>query len=1042
MPPEAADPLVGQVLSHYEILERLGAGGMGVLYRARDTRLDRTIALKLLRPEMLGDAERRRRFIQEARAASALNHPGIVTVHEIDHDPATDTDFIAMELVEGQSLERRLARSALPLPEGLRLACDIAEALAAAHAAGIVHRDVKPANVMVTRSDRIKVLDFGLAKQTLTGPPRADEASGATVTTAPRTVEGVILGTPAYMSPEQAQGHPVDVRSDVFSLGVVLYEMLAGRRPFAGESHVAVLGAILHENPPLLRQLRREVPADLERVVERCLRKDPARRYDTALALRDDLLACRARFEARRSGWRALLHRPAFLVAAALLLAAAVAGAARLRERRAREAVGEVARLAEDDLRPQAFRLARDARAVLSDDPQLERLWQAVSLNASIRSEPPGAEIWFKPYDEPEAEWQRLGAAPFDGPAPGGNLRVRFVKDGFETVEEAVSQMKLLSSLHVRLTPSADVPAGMVAVPGGPFQYRFAREARLDDFWLDRHEVTNRQFKEFVDKGGYKDRRYWREVFREDGRTLAWEDAMVRFRDATGRPGPAGWELGTYPEGRAQEPVGGVSWYEAAAYAEYSGRRLPTLLHWYKAAEPAHFSEILLFSNFSGEGPSPVGERPGLGPYGTYDMAGNVREWSATAAGEKRYALGGSWNDPTYLYTGPDALPPFERPATVGLRCALYPRPPSAEASAPVEVVFPDRSREQPVSDEVFAAFRRLYSYDRSDLSASAPERVEETEHWVKERLSFAAAYGGERIPAYLFLPRSARPPYQTIVYFPSGGAAFLPSGERLGLLEFGYVVRSGRAVLFPVYKGTYERGLGRRVGGPGELRDLVVQAVKDLGRALDYLETRPDLDRSRIAFLGRSLGADIGVLVGALDPRLRTLVLLGTGLRAEPEPPEIERLNFAPRVKMPVLMINGRDDFMIPHESSQEPLFRLLGTLRKTSATSSSTADTSRRGPSLSSGKYSTGSIALSARWPRPRDGAATQPCSRWPGSPLTRLTARRGATPAEPGRRAPAPRLRGCRGTPRRGHGRAACRAACSPAAGRRCARAPSGP
>ena len=172
----------------------------------------------------------------------------------------------------------------------------------------------------------------------------------------------------------------------------------------------------------------------------------------------------------------------------------------------------------------------------------------------------------------------------------------------------------------------------MVRVPGGSFEYRNTRPVRLDEFWMDRFEVTNRQYKEFVDQGGYREPRLWKEPFAKDGRTLSREEAMALFKDGTGRPGPAGWELGSYPEGREDYPVSGVSWYEAAAYAEWRGKSLPTFFHWYRAAELGIVSDILLLSNFGGEGPAPVGRHQGIGPFGAYDQAGNVREWSSNAA--------------------------------------------------------------------------------------------------------------------------------------------------------------------------------------------------------------------------------------------------------------------------------------------------------------------------------------------------------------------------------------------------------------------------
>jgi serine/threonine protein kinase len=272
--------VIGRTVSHYRILEKLGQGGMGVVYRAVDIRLERPVAVKFLPLEATSDPERKARFVREARAASALNHPNIVTIYEIGS--AEGLEFIAMEQVDGEPLDRRIPARGLPLAEALRYAAEAADALAAAHAAGIVHRDVKPANLMITTSGRIKVLDFGLAK--LLEPSPADKSPAdsrlATATGAPPataatkyTREGTVLGTLAYMSPEQVEGRPADARTDVFALGVVLYEMLASRRPFQGASTIGIMTAILRDVPPPLRSLRSGVPPGVERIVRRCLEK-------------------------------------------------------------------------------------------------------------------------------------------------------------------------------------------------------------------------------------------------------------------------------------------------------------------------------------------------------------------------------------------------------------------------------------------------------------------------------------------------------------------------------------------------------------------------------------------------------------------------------------------------------------------------------------------------------------------------------------------------------------------------------------------------
>ncbi|HTS63290.1 MAG TPA: protein kinase [Candidatus Acidoferrales bacterium] len=269
---------VGQTLAHYQLVEKLGEGGMGVVFKARDLSLDRFVALKLLSVPRMGDESRQRRFIQEAKAASALNHPGIVTIHEIDR--AGDAFFIVMEYVEGKTLEHLIGSRGLALPDALSYGAQIADALACAHAAGIVHRDIKPGNIIVAGTGRIKVVDFGLAK--LTHPEESVSGESALTVTAAGSVhtgESVILGTIAYMSPEQAQGRKIDARSDIFSLGSVLYEMITGRCAFATDNRVSTLAAIIAREPQPARTIISGLPPEAERIISRCLRKEPGRRF-------------------------------------------------------------------------------------------------------------------------------------------------------------------------------------------------------------------------------------------------------------------------------------------------------------------------------------------------------------------------------------------------------------------------------------------------------------------------------------------------------------------------------------------------------------------------------------------------------------------------------------------------------------------------------------------------------------------------------------------------------------------------------------------
>jgi Tol biopolymer transport system component len=321
--------MIGKQLAHFEITGKLGEGGMGVVYEAIDQSLDRHVALKILPPEKVADPARKQRFVQEAKAASALNHPNIITIYAINS--ADGVDYIAMELVRGRTLEELLSKRRPRLAETLKQAVQIADALATAHAAGIVHRDLKPANIMVTETGFIKVLDFGLAKLSEEEPASVDDA---TRTQRMLTEEGTVVGSAAYMSPEQAEGRKVDARSDIFSFGAVLYEMLTGVRAFRGETRMATMAAILNKEPQPLAELAPDLPRELERIVARCLRKELPRRSQSMAEIKIALEELKdetesgmsaaspaaARVPARRRSWIGIAAAlAAFLAGAAVL---------------------------------------------------------------------------------------------------------------------------------------------------------------------------------------------------------------------------------------------------------------------------------------------------------------------------------------------------------------------------------------------------------------------------------------------------------------------------------------------------------------------------------------------------------------------------------------------------------------------------------------------------------------------------------------------------------------------------------------------------
>jgi dienelactone hydrolase len=310
-------------------------------------------------------------------------------------------------------------------------------------------------------------------------------------------------------------------------------------------------------------------------------------------------------------------------------------------------------------------------------------------------------------------------------------------------------------------------------------------------------------------------------------------------------------------------------------------------------------------------------------------MAGNVREWCLNSFdGDQRLILGGAWKTQTYLATDPEALPAFDRSELNGFRCVRNKELLPAPVTAPLVGQTRDFSKVKPASDAVFEVYRSLYAYDHGPLNVKSEGVIETTADWIKEKITIDAGYGNERLPMYLFLPRNVPSPFQTVLFSPSARVEFIPSSQTLGDLQFvDYVIKSGRAVLYPVFRGDYERVGKRILPGTIETRDLVIARAKEVRRAIDFLETRPEIDKTRLAYLGVSVGAADGVINTALEDRFRAIVFLDGGFFLFTPIPGEDQVDFAPRIKKPILMVNGRYDFTFSPDRAQDPLFRMLGT-------------------------------------------------------------------------------------------------------------------
>ena len=670
--------MIGKIISHYKLLEKLGGGGMGVVYKAEDTKLKRTVAIKFLPPDLIRDDEAKVRFIQEAQAASALEHNNICTIHEVDETEDGQL-FIVMTCYEGDTLKKTIEKGPLAIEDAIRIALQIAKGLSKAHEKGIVHRDVKPANIMITDDGVAKILDFGLAK--LTGQTRITK----TATT---------MGTVAYMSPEQSRGETVDQRTDIWSLGVVSYQMLTGQLPFRGEYEQAVIYSILNDDPESINNLRTDIPEELQKVVQKSLQKDPEKRYQKVGEIVGVLEELKRKFDSgqrvtpeqkkehrRKRKMYAYIALVVFIVS---ILAVASLFWRNSKVRRMNALFGQLQPIVEADRFDDAFALISDSGLALKNLRNKD-LVARLGGTLSVETTPGGAQMTLariksKP-DLSKGEDFSIGKTPIrDHLLVAGEYLINLSFEGMNSIEFLV-QIAPGESFEVRRTLLAQNEEflGMVRIDEG-----ISSDGQsIPAFLIDKHEVTNTEFFEFVSAGGYREKRFWPDELTVGGVSSPWESAVKSFIDKTGIQGPRFWSGGKYPEGKGDHPVIGISWYEALAYTRWAGKDLPTWDQWWMAAKGG--AEGLypwgddaltphLRANFGYEGTMGVESYPmGVSPFGCFDMAGNVREWLKDSKLRKGLytVVGGSWKDPFYMFEPPHAesFDPDFSGDYIGFRC-------------------------------------------------------------------------------------------------------------------------------------------------------------------------------------------------------------------------------------------------------------------------------------------------------------------------------------------------------------------------------------
>jgi hypothetical protein len=600
-----------------------------------------------------------------------------------------------------------------------------------------------------------------------------------------------------------------------------------------------------------------------------------------------------------------------------------------------------------------AFDLADEIKSHLASENYPDLWWDNFSAVATITSDPADATVFYRPYNGRNVPWRSLGKAPINNVRlPLGNLQLKLEGPGFQTQEFATSNPSICLNNGGREVPKVDgiekasvISLGrdekseMVYVAQCPLLLSLTGLPTIDDlkvdaFYIDKHPVSNADFLQFVESGGYDNEEYWQHLPWADRQN--WQQVVKSFVDRTEQAGPADWELGRIPDGQQNLPVTGISWFEAAAYAQFLGKRLPTAYEWARAALPfdAFITSIpvaiMKYSNFMGNGKSEPGEFPGLSGSGAYDMFGNVREWVWNQVGEERCNLGGCDSDLAYFAVFVNSEDPFVRDHKHGFRCVDANLPDQVQLNA-ITRVERTYEGEEPVSDAVYEALIQPLLPVSASVNATLEEEYEKNGlNWRNHLID--TGYG-ERIPVTMIMPPDLSKPVPSLVLFPGMGAFLGARGEddiTMMLASLDFVVKQlGYAIVVPYWTGAFERfDHGPFPVGKALWLERVSHWVQEASQTVNFIENEAGLDQHRIGFLGASYGVITTTPVVALEKRFSTAILLSGNLMHHQMHSFADAINFYPRIQCPTLLINGRYDTIV--SSSHDLLdlrYKLLGT-------------------------------------------------------------------------------------------------------------------
>ena len=993
----------------FRLIRRIGSGSMGEVYLVEQKEpYEQIAALKILRSDLVA-SDMSIRFRREEAFLARMNHPSIPALYQAG-ETAHGRPYFVMEWIKGVPITQYCSDHELSIRERVELFLKVCRGVQHAHFKGIIHRDLKPENLLVTEIDHSaepKIIDFGIAKSTVASLGKFPD----------QTQAHQVVGTLSYMSPEHlsCQGENLNTKSDVYSLGVLLYEILTNEHPYFRELSTAdnlselvqVITDVKPERPSnrlfqqqkpdhqLLSSIRtgktacKDVRRDLDVIVLKMLEKHPDDRYGTVSQIADDLQCyldyrpistCQTPVRVSLKRWCQRNRLVTSLAGVTLVLLTSLTLIAtwatrsyqrqqelhqrvshirqQLLENQDTQNQGRIARrvtlptvlqLHHAGDRVQAFGEARKVKHLLQDDLAFQELWNNLSTNISCSNFPKGTRIFAKDFGHPETPWIKLGDVPFVNlEVPQGLVRIKF-----EHPDCVPRQMVLMLPEGFDEIPPNLLEREPSSIPGMVLiSHRKNTKIRSidnlpvnDDFWIDQYEVTNQEYASFIQAGGYEEEAYWSHLdFIKAENRIPWQQAVGQFVDQTGHYGPASWRNGRYPDDLTECPVDGISWFEAAAYAAYRDKQLPTVDHWRRASYSENPQEWAACSNFT-DNLVRVGTRDFIGYFHTYDMFGNVREWCWNQNEQGKNALlGGGVGDADYQFQRPRMSSPWIRKRGNGFRCMKVVNH-SEYADLKAKVFNFRRGKIATVKRQSLRELAKWYHYDeRLPLNPKLIESDALDGHndvYRHEVVEIDTSYRESRFKIHICLPRKNRAE-RTIVYLPGGGRYGSFSEFRLGDagnidVELAHrLALEGYMVVFPIYKGTFDRWSGETLFDQFQNNPQLAQAdwihvSQDLFRTVDYLETRNDFTRDQLICMGLSNGSKRAVVTMALDPRFTSGVLLAAGYtNHHRDRPPIHEYQFSIHVRQPILMVTGLHDNLYDYNESQLPLFDDLASEHK----------------------------------------------------------------------------------------------------------------